>query len=156
MSFSIGAWLRSIMPKISGLKHERFCVTLGGAAGGIGQEFRCRADAIKFFEARKEACKYAYIEDNWSTDSQNRPKKIAEYRMRPKFMTPKEVSVAYRHGLPNSLENAFGTVLSKDHLPYICGHGGSAWLCPSCAKKILSSDKNAINAGQLDSPTKFD
>jgi hypothetical protein len=42
----------------------------------------------------------------------------------------------FRHG-----ENAYGSVLELmsdgSKIPIICGHGGSAWLCFYCAKKIM-------------------
>lgn len=34
-------------------------------------------------------------------------------------------------------ENAFGSVADKHGNLWICTHGGSQWLCPSCARAIL-------------------
>lgn len=43
----------------------------------------------------------------------------------------------------NGHVNAFGSVLSEydsgHRLPFICGHGGSAWLCPECAVRIAAT-----------------
>lgn len=40
---------------------------------------------------------------------------------------------------PVNEQNAYGTVLS-DGLPVICMHGGSGWLCASCALKIYEEE----------------
>lgn len=40
--------------------------------------------------------------------------------------------------------NAWGTVLSEEGLPYICGHGGSQWLCEDCAEAILQGKPSII------------
>lgn len=37
--------------------------------------------------------------------------------------------------------NAYGLVISKDGYPVICGHGGSGWLCNSCADQITKDEK---------------
>ena len=40
--------------------------------------------------------------------------------------------------------NAYGEILSVDkqgkQIPVICGHGGSMWLCRSCANKIMQEE----------------
>lgn len=48
------------------------------------------------------------------------------------------------HGGWESIEmgNAYGKVMCWDEstkrlIPFVCGHGGSMWLCPSCAKELL-------------------
>jgi hypothetical protein len=38
---------------------------------------------------------------------------------------------------PEGETNAYGTIRTKDGDPVICSHGGSMWLCSSCAEKIL-------------------
>lgn len=45
-------------------------------------------------------------------------------------------------GSPGS--NAYGTVMSWDEasekwLPIMCGHGGSMWLCPGCAERLINN-----------------
>jgi len=47
--------------------------------------------------------------------------------------------------------NAYGMIVAEERvrpgfdlwrtLPVICGHGGSMWLCPSCAAKALIDQK---------------
>lgn len=49
----------------------------------------------------------------------------------------------------NSHVNAYGFVVTYDEpsqkfIPVICGHGGSMWLCPECAKHIVEHDKKLL------------
>lgn len=47
--------------------------------------------------------------------------------------------------------NAYGLIVAKERVrpgfdlwrtfPVICGHGGSMWLCPPCAAKVLIDQK---------------
>ena len=51
----------------------------------------------------------------------------------------------YRREVPGdslAAGNAYGTVVcydetNKKNIPVICGHGGSGWLCPECAERIV-------------------
>jgi hypothetical protein len=37
---------------------------------------------------------------------------------------------------PKGEENAYGTIYTKEGSVVICSHGGSQWLCRSCAEEI--------------------
>lgn len=53
----------------------------------------------------------------------------------------------YRREVPEdsiAAGNAFGTVVCWDeasgkNIPVICMHGGSGWLCPECADRIVQA-----------------
>lgn len=51
-----------------------------------------------------------------------------------------------RKKVPNPDVNAFGTVVSiqKDNteIPVICLCGGSCWLCPECAIRIVEENRS--------------
>jgi hypothetical protein len=46
--------------------------------------------------------------------------------------------------------NAYGTLVEIESdgkmLPYICGHGGSMWLCPECADAIAGGNPLPVKA----------
>jgi len=49
-------------------------------------------------------------------------------------------------------ENAFGEILSisgDKAIPVICMHGGSMWLCRSCADRIMEFQEAARAAGRV-------
>ena len=58
----------------------------------------------------------------------------------------------YRQFIDNKEENAYGTVVIWDEanqkdVPVICMHGGSMWLCPSCADAIVEEQcDNSLEA----------
>ena len=42
--------------------------------------------------------------------------------------------------------NQYGLIVQYDeanekHIPVVCGHGGSMWLCPECADAAVKSDR---------------
>jgi hypothetical protein len=45
---------------------------------------------------------------------------------------------------PENETNAYGKVVNKDGGPVICGHGGSMWLCQSCADEVLKRCPNSV------------
>ena len=50
--------------------------------------------------------------------------------------------------------NRYGTVVHYDeanlkHIPVICGHGGSMWLCPECADRIVRESREALPDREL-------
>ena len=45
--------------------------------------------------------------------------------------------------------NAYGTVVQYNeanlkNIPVICGHGGSMWLCPECAERIVQESREVL------------
>jgi len=61
-------------------------------------------------------------------------------RNKPVFLPQTELRAQIPHHWLR-LGNCWGLVVSVqengDILPIMCGHGGSMWLCPKCAEKLL-------------------
>ena len=56
----------------------------------------------------------------------------------------KGIPLRWANSGPEGERNAYGTVVTKEGTPVICTHGGSMWLCESCAKAILEHNPDDV------------
>jgi hypothetical protein len=118
---------------------KRYEVSLSSSGGGRIEPFWFRRNALAYYEAHRKDDTWVTVTDMWWKDEHGCSVEIARTDNEKRFaqLPPERVSAMLRRHLPDPANNAYGLVLTREgHVPLICGHGGSAWLCLNCAEEM--------------------